>query len=45
MSEKQINILEKFAEVHEDIYDYSLVDYKTTKEKVTIICKIHGEFV
>lgn len=44
MSEKQINILEKFAEVHEDIYDYSLVDYKTTKEKVTIICKIHGEF-
>ena len=26
------------------IYDYSLVDYNTTNEKVIIICKIHGRF-
>lgn len=30
--------------VHGDRYDYSLVDYKTAKDKVKIICKIHGLF-
>jgi DNA-directed RNA polymerase subunit RPC12/RpoP len=30
--------------VHGDTYDYSLVDYKTAKEKVKIICPIHGVF-
>lgn len=30
--------------IHGDIYDYSLVEYKTTHTKVTIICKIHGNF-
>lgn len=44
MSEKQIKIIEKFIQVHQDLYDYSLVEYKTTKDKVIIICKIHGEF-
>ena len=29
-------------EVHGDHYDYSLVDYKTNKIKVKIICPIHG---
>lgn len=44
MSEKQIKIIEKFIQVHKDTYDYSLVEYKTTKDKVIIICKLHGEF-
>lgn len=30
--------------VHGNTYDYSLVDYKDTNSKVTIICPIHGEF-
>ena len=38
------DILEKFKEVHGDTYNYSKVDYKSAKSKVTIICKIHGEF-
>lgn len=35
----------KFQEVHGDRYDYSMVEYKTTREKVVIICKEHGEFL
>lgn len=30
--------------VHDNKYDYSLVKYKTSKEKVDIICNIHGIF-
>lgn len=30
--------------IHGDKYDYSLVEYKTTKQKVKIICKLHGVF-
>lgn len=30
--------------IHEDKYDYSLTEYKGSKEKVIIICPIHGEF-
>lgn len=29
---------------HGDRYDYSLVDYKTGKDKVAIICGVHGKF-
>jgi hypothetical protein len=29
---------------HLDMYDYSLVDYKRNKNKVSIICRKHGEF-
>jgi hypothetical protein len=29
---------------HGNIYDYSLVEYKTAKDKVEIICKKHGIF-
>lgn len=39
---------EKFIEeaitVHGNIYDYSETKYKTGKDKVVIICKIHGPF-
>ena len=34
----------KAKEVHGDKYDYSLVDYKKTKDKVKIICPRHGIF-
>lgn len=27
-----------------DTYDYSITNYKNSKEKITIICKIHGHF-
>ena len=31
-------------EIGNPIYDYSLVEYKSTHEKITIICKTHGHF-
>jgi len=34
----------KFNNIHENKYDYSLVDYKNSKTKVKIICPIHGIF-
>jgi len=34
----------KAKEVHADKDDYSLVDYKSAKEKVKIICSTHGVF-
>ena len=37
-------ILDEFKKVHGNKYDYSLVDYKNTKEKIKIICKKHGTF-
>jgi len=30
--------------IHGNIYDYSLVDYKNSKDKVNIICRTHGVF-
>lgn len=36
--------IQKFIEVHGDTYIYSKVQYKTTREKVEIICKEHGSF-
>lgn len=40
---------EKFIEdarsVHDNTYDYSLVDYNHVNQKVRIICKTHGEFL
>ena len=32
-------------EIHGDVYDYSKVDYINSNEKVTIVCKEHGEFL
>lgn len=34
----------KANKIHGNIYDYSLVDYKSNKSKVKIICPIHGIF-
>lgn len=36
--------IERARKFHGDKYDYSKVNYKTTHEKVCIICPIHGEF-
>jgi len=37
-------ILKRFKKAHGDRYDYSLVDFKTTTDKVIIICSEHGRF-
>ena len=36
--------IEKAKEIHGNKYNYSLVNYIGSHDKVTIICKIHGEF-
>ena len=36
--------LSKAIKVHGDTYDYSLVNYRTTKDKIEIVCKEHGSF-
>lgn len=36
--------IEQAEKCHGKKYDYSLVDYKKTTEKVTIICRIHGKY-
>ena len=36
--------LEKALKKHNGIYDYSLVDYNGSYEKVKIICEQHGIF-
>ncbi len=38
------NFISKCKIIHNDIYDYSKVEYKGIKEYVVIICKRHGEF-
>lgn len=36
--------LERSKKVHGEKYDYTKVNFKTTKKKVEIICSIHGSF-
>lgn len=38
-------VLQKFHEVHKDLYDYSEVVYQTMTTPVSIICKEHGAFL
>lgn len=40
----QDDVIQDFIRVHGDRYDYSKVIFKTNNDKVTIICKRHGEF-
>lgn len=40
----QEEFIARSKEVHGDIYDYSLVDYKGQQQKVKIICPKHGVF-
>jgi hypothetical protein len=41
---KTIEFIIKASLIHGDKYEYSKVNYTNSKEKVIIICKIHGEF-
>ena len=36
--------IEESIKTHGNKYDYSLVEYKNTEEKVKIICPVHGVF-
>ena len=36
--------IEKAKQIHKDYYDYSKVNYINKRQKVLIICPIHGEF-
>jgi len=38
------DFIKKSREVHGNLYDYNLVDYRNNQEKVKIICKEHGVF-
>ena len=38
------DFIEKSNLRHNNLYDYSKVDYKLSREKIIIICKLHGEF-
>lgn len=38
------DFITKSKKVHEDLYNYDLVNYKNSSEKVEIICKEHGSF-
>lgn len=38
------DVIKQFKIVHNDMYDYSVVNYISDNVKVTIICKRHGEF-
>lgn len=39
------NFIEACKIAHNNVYDYSLVIYKSLRDYITINCKIHGEFV
>jgi len=39
-----IDFINRCISIHNDRYDYSLVEYKGSHKKIKIICKIHGIF-
>lgn len=41
---KYNNFYENSKKIHDNKYDYSLVEYQTVDLKVTIVCPIHGQF-
>jgi hypothetical protein len=40
----QEQFIERARFLHQEKYDYSLTDYKSTKELIAVICPIHGQF-
>ena len=36
--------LESAKNIHGNVYDYSKINFETSKDKIIIICKVHGEF-
>ena len=45
MEDKNKFFIEKAYKIHGDKYDYSKVKYKNNREKIIIICPIHGTFI
>lgn len=43
--ERRKNFINKAIQVHGDEYDYSKVDTSGKLDKISIVCKIHGEFL
>lgn len=39
-----LTFIDKANTIHNKIYDYSLVEYKQSNEKVIIVCGVHGKF-
>lgn len=37
--------VEKARRVHGDFYDYSKVDYVSSRDKVIVVCPVHGDFL
>ena len=44
LSPSNTEFIEKAKKIHEDKYDYSLVEYESAHNKIKIICSIHGIF-
>jgi len=42
--DNNLKFIEKSNITHNNMYNYSLVDYKNSKSKVKIICRVHGLF-
>jgi len=40
----KIELIEQFNNVHNNLYDYALIDYVSAHKKVKIICKNHNTF-
>ena len=38
-------VISKFKRIHGDVYDYSQVNFLSSKDKVTIVCNEHGSFL
>ena len=38
-------VIDKFNNIHNNLYDYSKVDYINSKTKIIIGCDIHGDFL
>ena len=45
LQERKKHFIERANKIHNNKYDYSRLNYISTKYKVTIICPIHGEFI
>ena len=44
LKNNKANFIQKSNKMHNNMFDYSKVDYVNNNTKVTIICPIHGEF-
>lgn len=40
-----VDFIKKCNEIHDELYDYSKVEYNKLSDKIIIICNKHGEFI